>query len=865
MLSLPVLGLILTGLVVSGLVELFPPVVRFALSFILVSYVTGDSIRSRWLPAMPADRTSVSLLVGLSVHSIAAWLSWMLGASFSTYVIVLQVMLLGIFAAAMVTDLRRRRAAGDARSDARGEAAPTGGSGAPIAAASSRQRTPTAVLSVAALLGAFFVIAPPQTAHQGDGYDHIGFVRTILVEGDLSPRGVLAPIAGEDSVTAAKPDPRKGTLQPLLAAVCRMADVDPVDAWRWLPAFLAPVAVLAFWGFARSIMPNTAFASAAFVLFMLFQGGIARDFFSTISYGQHFSLVFYWLAFTLAIAYARRPAARTLVVIAGLTVGGGLIHLDVLVHVALGVTSLIVFAKAFRLTASSVVRLGLTCAACVALVLVWKMIISYGPGNGMHLHPQGLLYVGEKTFVPSPIELIKRYGLLFVAGVVLVPGLFLIRHHRESALMCLALAVPAIVVAFNPWLAPEIYQRAGYLVHRFLLNVPVFCVTALALGSMLAWARRNGMMAKLIGIVVLVFWGKLFLLSLTAWAADTRSIRLDDGGSSSAGAADALAGFVNERIDEGAVVLSDPVTSYWLSAYTHAKVVTVLHQHATPLDPHVFERVADVRNALSPWTSQSEALGIAQKYAVDYVLLDGASQRPVRDFMAEWFPQTVSMLEEKFELDKRTYELVYDQDGYRMFRVKDAVISDGGWYPTVPFIAKAPAGAARCGDHGVEGEAPGGPRVTSIKVEPAEALPGEKIRMSITYQRDREVVSPLPLLIHIRIEDTEYFDSTRSYPGDKYVRRFRERRDAAFRRYRFDHRPFEGVFTPELWPIGLEVRETVILQLPTDLRDASYEIQVKTTRQTLIDNYKMRDLFYNDDGYAGTPCGALKISRFVTR
>ena len=79
-------------------------------------------------------------------------------------------------------------------------------------------------------------------------------------------------------------------------------------------------------------------------------------------------------------------------------------------------------------------------------------------------------------------------------------------------------------------------------------------------------------------------------------------------------------------------------------------------------------------------------------------------------------------------------------------------------------------------------------------------------------------------------------------------------------RYRFDHRPFGGVYTADQWPLGIEVTESVTLQLPEALAGTEYALQVKLTHETLIPNFSVRDIFYNDDHYSGYPCGELPVA-----
>lgn len=822
--SLPVLGLILTGLMASGLGEAFSPLVRFSIVFLLFTFVLGEVLRSRLGVNLPLPTATVSMILGLSVMAVVAWLCTLAGLSFTACSAVLQFFLAVVFIAALF-----RRAAGE----------------------SNPWSTTRTVLWLAVAVGVFFLLFPPLTDHRGDGYDHIGYVRKIMEEDDLAPAGVLAPVGTEADTKLA--DPRKGAFHVLLASTCRIAHVDPALAWRWLPAFLAPLAVLTFWSFCLLLLPGYSYAAACMLLFMMFQGGLAREFLSTIAYGQHVALVYFWFLLVAAVHYGRQPSPQRLFVVLVVLLGGGVIHLDVLVHFGLAVASLLLFPKVFDMRAAASVRLAAGAVACAAAVVVWKLMAAYAPGNMMHLHPQGLLYVTDRWYVPSPIELLKRYGLLFVAALPLIAFLPLVRRHRRFALMMLALAAPPVVIAANPFLVPLIYERAGYIVHRFLLNIPVLPVTVLVLGSMVGWARSRGWPARGVTAIVLFAWGRLFLMSATAWAADVRSTPVERR--EPPGALMRIATHLNEETEKGSVLLSDAVTSYAMSAYTHNRVVGVLHQHGSPNDPWGFERLEDMNNVLSPYTTQIEAMSVMRRYDVEYVLVHGAGP-PVREFMAEWYPETAGVLAQKLGSLRGVFRLVYNEDGYMLFRVGGAEPERETWAPTVPFMMSAPDDAMRCAGASATMQ----PRVKALRVEPVPAVPGEKIRVTISYQRDSAIESPLPLLLYIRLEDTSYFERTARYFGDKIVRRARERRSGAFVRYRFDHRPFGGVYAPDMWPLGVEVTESVTLQLPVALADTEYALQVKLTHETLIPNFSIRDIFYNDDHYTGYSCGEVPIA-----
>lgn len=853
------MGLVLTGLVASGLVEEFPPFVRFLLTLLIFSWLPGEVLRSHWLGRWGRDlaRYPFSLLLGLSVFSLITWLCMLTGATFGLFINILQgsaFLLYGVF---FVVQIRRKK---EEQTEApAGIENPLHGTDASHRALGCMFRLvmPPVALAVAA----FYFAAPPSLGSRSDAYDHIGYIRAITTENKLEPTGVLSPIPGEEAI---KSDPRKGSFHGFIAAVCVLSRTEIPYAWVRLPVVFAPAAVLAFAAFSAALLPGAGYAFFALLLFMLFQGGLGHRFYGLIAYGQNLSLVYYALLFVLCLGYGGVPKHRRLVVIAVLLVGGSVMHLDVLMHAGLMIAALIPFRRTFGFTGAAMWRLVLVSTLSAAIVLAWKLSTSYGGGNAIHLHPQGLLYfmkIGDPHFIVSPIEILRKHSLVFLGGILMVPGLFLIRRHRRYARMCFALSLPPILLALNPWVTPLLSERMGYLVQRFVLNIPAFAITVLVLGSLVSWAQRGAVFKKLVVIVLVFAWCKFVWLGMGTLTTDLRRTRFGAPVLQPAGEMGRMIDFVNERIPAGAVVLSDPVTSYTLSAYTDVKVVTLVNQHANPNDVHALERVVFARQAMSAFTSQIELMQTVRRFGVHYVVLNGSFKRPIHEYMADWNSELLPALRQKFEDFSGAFRRVYRTDGISVYRFEGSGNEEPRWFPIVPFVDVLDGifdvcGVVYIGDF-VE--------VEKIRVDPQTAVPGEKIKITVVYRKVRDLAIPLPLRLYLRFENAEYFETSRSFPGDKLLRRYRERRDAAFQRFRIDRTPFDGLYTADMWPVGHSVHETFSFRLPTDLHETRYEILYRIEPYPLIPNFTLRDLLFNDDSFVGRPCSEIEIRNTVTR
>jgi hypothetical protein len=816
-------------------------------------FLPGDVlVRSlaRTLPA--AARVPLSFLAGLSLACAAAWACGLAGLSFSAYAAVLQVASAGVLAAGLTE--RRREA----------RAEPTAG-----AAGIERSRLESAALFLAAAaLSVYFVASPARIRPDGDAFVHIGLVRTMIADDTLSPGDPLAPPVYAKAGPATS-DPRTGALHPFLAAAASLARVDALDLWRALPAAAAPMGFLAFGVFAAALLPGSGYVAFSLALFLMFQGGIGREFFGAIAYGQHLALVFYWLSIVLALRYAREGGAGALVLASLLVFGGALIHVDVLIHWALALAGILVFQRAFGFTPRRAIVFCAVTASCAAVVGAWRLAATYAGGNVLHTHPQGLLYffdIGDRFFVPSPAEIVRKNGLLFFAALFLVPFLLLVKRHRRFALMSLALSLPPLVTALNPLACPPLYGKIHYLVHRFLLNVPAFVVTALVLGSLLGWALRGGLRRKAVCAALLFLWARVFLVAAGGWAADLRAAGKAGADVLSAEMADA-ARFVNERIPAKSVVLSDPATGYALSAFTHARVVAVLGQHGNPNDRYPLERLAAVHTVMSPYTFQIETVAAIRRFAVEYVVVNGSFDSPYHAFLADWDPAFKAHIEGKLGSLDAVFSRVYENGKVAIYRVENGSFDRVTWEPLPPYLDAPRFAVEPCSSASTTGEpeASSGAAVAAMGVEPWEALPGETVRVGVGYGGGGHPGYSFPLTLRLRFDDRRYFETARRFPGDKYLRRFRERRENVFRRFRVDHEPFGGYVRVSEWPPGRNCYEEIEVRLPRSLGEAVYDVRWQLAEETILPNFAVRDFLFNEDSYAGSRCAEISVRKQIVR
>jgi hypothetical protein len=821
------------------------------MAFSVVSWIPGAVLVGRFLRAGafgPVEKTVLWFAAGLAATSLMTWLAKTAGFSFSAYSVVVQWALAALFGVAVGLDARARAAAQGEPGD---HEAPAGTLSRPLQ---------YGLVSVSVVLALLALVQPPRFGYHQDSFDHIGYVRHIGSENSLSPNGVLVQPTDAES-GGVKEDPRKGTFQPIVALAARMAAVDPIDAWRTLPALFFPLAFLAFVWFCAVFLPRQRLVWGCAALFLLFQGGTGVLHGLEFANGQGVWLVFYWTLVPLCLRYVASSSPRDLWTALVVFAGGALMHVGVVTHVAVLLGTLLLFHRWLRLGLGPVVRLCVWGGIIAVGVLAWKIATSIGQGNEIHLHPQGLLYITPRMFVASPVEVLRQNGLVFFGGLVLVPFLLFAARNQPGVRLQVSFAVVPFLVCFFPPLVPLLYDHATYMVFRTILNVPAFAAVATAVYLLVVWSRRRGVAPRVAAAVILVVWFKLFFVP--GVAAFERSFAARKAWRDKP----PLLGRYSDVIDYlgnrpgGAVVLSDPATSYMLSAAVNHQFVAVTPQHGNPNDPYGYDRLAAVRDVLSPFVYLSSAVEACERFKVDVVVVNGRLRDDAPGFLNDWSPSLYEQACIKLNALNQRFVPMYESDDVSIYFYNNGPVPNDEWAPdiTPPLFGlsnlsncsiRAPADAFF---------------ISQVGIEPERVLPGETVEISLGYELSESVPYGLPYVIYIRFDHhTIAFEGDGTF-FDKQIRRFRERRGGYQLRHRVDHHPYGDVYPVSQWPTAVRFYETFPVKLPPTLKPGTYVVEISIERESLLPNFVLRDFFYNRDHYSGTECLTIDVTRQLVR
>lgn len=821
-----------------------------------MTWIPGGVLMTRFLrlETNTALRVSLVFMTGLSLVSIATWLGAVLDASFSRFLVVLQWALVAFYVAAVFVDRRKISSAGG-----------VGGAGSKRdAGGQPNHPTPRSVhLAYVVAAGALVVVTAvhlPQKHHGHETFDHVGYTRRVAAEDSLVPSGVLAPpvtVANDDTES----DPRKGTLHVLAAAAARFAGVEPMAAWRFLSVFLYPLAFLNFVLFCAQFVPRWWLATACAPLFLLFQGGTGFEYAAGAARGQSVALLFYWILVPLCLEYSVSRGRKTLAGLLLILAGGGAMYLGVVLHFAVLAVTLVAFHRFLGLSLRGVATLFVCGVIATAVVAGWRIAGSHGESNIIHAHPQGLLFLGQHRFVMSPVELLRSQGLLFFGGLLLAPLALLGLKRSLHARRVVAFAAIPFAVCATPILTAFLSVSAAHVAFGSITNVPAYAAVTLVFWGASAWARGGGLPRKFVSAAVLFVWASAFLApSVDALVGTAGETKPNAGVKAITDRYQDLFDFLR-KLPVDSVVLSDPVTSCWIGAESDLRVVAVLAQHDNPKDAFVMDRLENTRNVLSPFVGSSRAVEACERYAVDYVVLNGRLQREKYEYLADWDPGWLPHTRSKLSALEPRFRVVFENQDVVVFRRNAQLAAGGKWSPLSPAIRFAAQGVSPC-----RVDAPGRDfQIREAGISPGRVLPGETVLLTIGYEKRDVSMYGLPVMVHVRFDHESIAPGGREAPGEKLVRRIQDRRAHRTSRFRYDHHPFDGWFTPDLWPIGSPFYEVIAVKLPPTLRKGRYNVELKAGTETMSPNFALRDFFFDRDHYSGTRCLELEVTDYTVR
>jgi hypothetical protein len=692
--------------------------------------------------------------------------------------------------------------------------------------------------------------------HQSDSPDHIGTIRRITASGDAFPQDAFFRGAGPDGV-----DPRKGAWHPQVAMLSRLARVDPYDAWRWLPALVAPMFVLNVAVLGLLAGRGAGAAIAAWMFLLTYGGTLAQTPLRQSVYSARLGEQLALAATAAILADLVRPSARWRVAGGLLAFAAVTTHLFSVVHLAvplgaLGI-ALLIRDRGIGASLRRLILTSLVAGAAALPFLLWRLQQAYSPENVIHTEPQGLLYLSGMWRVASPGFLWTTFSWGWVLFPLLWIPLWKWSRREPVALWILAATFTAAMLAYNPLVVGLIEPRVGYLIPRFLWFVPLAVLLAWALPRLwppaLRGPARGRALVALAAIAVALMPALKDAVAVVPHPEETvqsewpyQVLRWRDG-----------LNWMREHLPQDAVVLSDPVTSYSIPMMAGRYVVTLVDQHSSPNDAQALDRLLDSRDALDAYSTWDRVREVVDRYGANVIALNDRFEDPPR--LDYWGPQPGWFAESRARFDRHpgVFENVFDTGDFVIYRVHGEML-DTLSTPPPPRPVVLPWNAAefppgRRIDEGM-------PALHGVRY-PAETLaPGDTLR-AVALWRAETRLPPGSWSVAVRLDRPVQAGWTPPRAVGKPWRKLIEKVRGERYRIRSNHLPTGGAYGVDRWRANEVVRDSFQVVIPMDTAPGDYVLQVRMSRQPHYPNHHLSDYFFDEDLFSGVPSGTVRIEQ----
>lgn len=693
-----------------------------------------------------------------------------------------------------------------------------------------------------------------------DAYDHVGTIREIVERREILPGDGF--YGGEQRLG---PDPRKGLFHTCLAMISIITRIEPFQIWLWLPVFLLPILLCGYIAFTSSLFKSRNIALLSSVLFIICFGGLDRSNLRMVGYPLFAAFQFYLIALFFMFRYLEDRRARFL--FAGAFVGCmiAVVHIYYFFQFVLAVASFFIFSCLFRRedrrSMVAIAKLGLITLAFSVPLLVLRYKLSYAIANPYDLQPRHLLFITDKIYISNPLEAWKILGPIGILAFGAIPFLFRRAKANAGILFLFSAMVTTPLIILNP-LAVEVLGRVMTygLVRRIALYAPYIAVTGYCVYQVVC-SLRGGMLARRDSLKALAFLS-LFLVLLIPYAKgfsddySPASVEFERKHSYLPWR-DALT-FMQVQIVAPSVILSDPLTSFSIPAFTRHNIVAVLVGHSSPQDAENVIRVVAADDVLNPYVDMKTTIARLNRYHVRYIVVNQTFASSLYQSYWSVDVKEYAATRRKFETRPGLFENVYERDGIYIYEYHPGEVmseSEIAESPSRPFVLESVPRVQEV----VNAAFGDGLVLVGASMERGTVRRGERLRLTCYWKCNEADTAVKDYRIFVRF-DTPYRKSALySRHFSKTYRIILQKITGSRYRFRSEHSPVNGVYPPRLWRTGEIVEDEFEVMVPSDVSKGRYDIRINLLSLPFSPNYSLRDLFSDEDVYAGERVGSIIV------
>jgi hypothetical protein len=709
----------------------------------------------------------------------------------------------------------------------------------------------------AVVVAAMFVLvlwAGPSANYDKDTLDHIGYTNEVARTGEPFPLTAVYHDPGPDGA-----DLRKGLLHAVYGYYKSYLAIDTLAMFRVLGAAFLAFVMLAVYSAALSFFGSRAVATLAGVLFVLaFDGGIRSEFIRLYFYPNRFAVGYLLLFLSAALGFLGRPRAHTLVLCAVFAFAASAVHIQYTVLIGFAVLTILVWKPCFdtgtlRTHVGRTVALGLAAFMGMLPYGAFRYLTAY-QASDLHRQIQGAVFVTDRLFIFDPVHLWHGSGFVGLASILAIVPLWRRRRVNPALGYLIASTLTVLLIQLNPVVMPVFYRYISYLVQRlgaaspFYILAAYFLVTGLrgtCPGEVWGRLRRTALTVAVIAAIAGV--GSAF----TSNALSPATIDAERQ-SSAERWAEGLA-LLNE-IPGRVVIASDPVTSYFISAYTPHYVACTYDQHAPPNDLMSRRRTIAARDILSPFTSASDKNNQASAHGVTHVVVnEGLDLRQqTTDYWTvsgRTSPLVLGRISDLTDL----YEEVGFAGGFRLYKKTNRTPGQVRSIQNPMLRRRIPGEAVRVD------ETAGLARCAAAQITTADPVAaGEQIEVTLYWSREEDR-SLDKYMVAIRFDRADLELPFEGKPFTKLARKLKERMEGERYRFRDDHKIVDGFFNPDVWPPFVNIVDRTTITIPRNVAEGRYTVRAKLITSTTSPNYRLRDYLFDDDVYHGVEIGQINV------
>lgn len=521
---------------------------------------------------------------------------------------------------------------------------------------------------VAACWGALFM---PET----DNWYYLAGVRRILQTQQLAPG---------DPYFRDVADPGRGSpWLALVALVVHISGLNVETVWQTAPALLVAVAVCAHYALGQALFKDR-LAAALSCLFLLYGfGRFTWDAPMMVVSPAGVGFTLFLTALAMIWHFAQDRQRQLLIPILLICLSLAAIH--ILVYVGL-LAAISLFAVIHLIIHRQWGYAGRLLVLILVLVLLaipflggW---LSSGPqtGNPTYTDEWGLLSEFGGWHIIRPGAVIGSGPSPWAWAFMLLPLLVVLAKRQPWALFLLSTMLFVVLTAFNPLFVEPILRfrlipawgiwRLALQVFQFQLVLGIFGADALRwLWQRMAqeWTTRRLARALLLLMAVgVAFLPSSVPLVRPLWGYVSESFsRLADRETRFPFNWHTVVSFLNNEMEAGSVILTDPNTSFFVSALSAQYVVAIPHGHSSPLVSDDAQRRQDVAAVLDPDTDMEQVYSILERRQVDYILLTFQSPPSGTWALSD---ETYEQLATRFDGDPQHFQRVFADEANPMRR-----------------------------------------------------------------------------------------------------------------------------------------------------------------------------------------------------